>query len=145
MPPATPPEDLPLPADERPTSLVHVAHAVGDLAVGLRLFADLLGGREAGRGEDGASRWVDLTWPDAGRIRLIEPRGPASPLASSLAASLVSWIGARPGRLHHLAFTVPDPATVPGASPKDDGLWEVAPESNFGVRVLLRRGLPGSS
>jgi uncharacterized protein YjbJ (UPF0337 family) len=129
-----PPEGFPRPADHRPTSLIHVAHAVPSSTAGLRLFAGLLGGREAWRGGDGVSRWVDLTWSGPGRIRLVEPSGLTSPLAD--------WIEQRPGRIHHLAFTVPDPETVLGASPRAEGFWEVEPEDNFGVRLLLRSPQP---
>jgi methylmalonyl-CoA/ethylmalonyl-CoA epimerase len=124
-----PPEGFTQPVDHVASSLIHVAHALPSLPVGLRLFAGLLGGREEARGEDRVGRWVDLTWPGPGRIRLVEPSGPASPLAE--------WIGPRPGRVHHLAFVGPDPATVRSASPQADGPWEVAPERNFGVRLQL--------
>jgi uncharacterized protein YjbJ (UPF0337 family) len=126
-----PPEGFPQPASGTPASLVHVAHAVPGLASGLRLFADLLGGQEAARGEDAGTRWVDLTWPGQARIRVVEPSRLSSPLAD--------WIGGRPGRLHHLAFVLPDPPSVAGGSERSDGVWEVAPEHNFGVRLLLQR------
>ena len=85
---------------------------------------------------EAADPHVDLAWPGPGRIRLIEARSTA----------LREWVGTRPGRLHHLAFTLADPASVPGAEPLSrvddgadgtDGVFEVAPERNRGVRLRL--------
>jgi len=118
---------VPLP-DDYPTvtapqaTLDRVTHAVASLDGALALFRDVLAGEELGRDADEAGRWVDLGWhgPDSeGRIRLVEPSSPSSPLAA--------WIGDRPGRVHHLAFTVPD----------DPGRREVTPEQNLGVRLLI--------
>jgi methylmalonyl-CoA/ethylmalonyl-CoA epimerase len=116
-----PPKGMPARA-EPPASLDHVAHAVADLDDGLALFAGLLGGAEQGRGEDEAAWWVDLAWPGPGRIRLLAPRSPASPVAAAL--------GGRPGRVHSLWFTVP---SLPAGPPQ-----VVEPEENRGVRLVLR-------
>jgi uncharacterized protein YjbJ (UPF0337 family) len=124
-----PPENFPVAPREVRARLVHAAHAVRDLAEGARLFGDLLGGEEVGRGEDRGSVWVDLAWPGPGRVRLLQPDGPNSPLAE--------WIGDRPGRFHHLAFGRDDPASVTDAALRADGVWEVAPDKNLGVRLLL--------
>jgi hypothetical protein len=105
---------------EAPASLVHVAHALADLADGTRLFVDLLGGEAFAEGSAEGIRWVDLRWPGPGRIRLLA----GDPLAG--------WLEGRTGRVHHLAFAVADPDGVPGAV---DG--EVAPERNHGVRLRL--------
>ena len=102
-----------------PATLERVTHAVASLDVGLALLADLLAGEEIGRGDDEAGRWVDLAWRGPGRVRLIEPTTPSSPIAT--------WIGDRAGRVHHLAFE------LPGAGP----LHEVSPEANLGVRLLI--------
>jgi methylmalonyl-CoA/ethylmalonyl-CoA epimerase len=115
---------IPLPDDypevtREPAVLERVTHAVASIDVGLHLFADLLAGEDVGRGADEAGRWVDLAWAGGGRVRLIEPTSPSSPIAT--------WIGDRAGRVHHLAFA------VPGAGP----LHEVAPEDNEGVRLLV--------
>jgi hypothetical protein len=101
-----------------PATLERVTHAVASLDVGLALFRDLLAGDELDKGEDAEGRWVDLAWPGPGRVRLIEPATPSSPLAA--------WIGDRPGRVHHLSFL------VDGADPH-----EVAPEENEGVRLYV--------
>lgn len=106
-------------AEGQPATLERVTHAVASLDIGLRLFASLLAGEELDRGTDEASRWVDLGWPGPGRIRLVEPTSPSSPIAR--------WIGERAGRVHHLAFRVPG-----GGDPR-----EVSPEDNHGVRLVL--------
>jgi hypothetical protein len=124
-----PPEGFPMPLRKARAAFVHVAHAMPRLEDGLRLFAEVLGGQEAGRGEEGGERWVDLVWPGPGRIRLMEPVGPTSPLAE--------WIGDRSGRIHHLAFTTTAPEVVSAAQQNTDGTWEVAPEDNLGVRLIL--------
>lgn len=110
---------------DRPASLVHVAHAVADLEEGRRLFVGLLGGEPLAEGEAGGIRWVDLRWPGPGRVRLLH----GEPLAP--------WLDRRAGRVHHLAFAVDDPAGVPGATPAERGVHEVAPGDNHGVRLRL--------
>jgi catechol 2,3-dioxygenase-like lactoylglutathione lyase family enzyme len=132
-----PPEGFPVSRPGTAATLVHVAHAVPDLANGLRLFADLLGGELVRQGADRGSRWVELTWPSPGRLRLLQPDGPSSPLTP--------WIGDRSGRLHHLAFAFDDPAAVAGSSRRSDGVWEVGPDQNHGVRLLLSPESHGSS
>jgi methylmalonyl-CoA/ethylmalonyl-CoA epimerase len=115
------PPGLPEPADP-PSSLDHVAHAVADLDDGLALFAGLLGGEERDRGEDEGARWVELSWPGPGRIRLVAPTTSSSPVATVLAG--------RPGRVHSLAFTVP---SLPAGRPR-----VVEPTEVLGVRLVLR-------
>ena len=88
------------------------------------------------RGEAAGERWVDLEWPGAGRLRLIEPDGARSPIGE--------WLGDWPGRIHHLAFTLADPAAVPAARRLSSEAWEVAPEDNLGVRLMLLPLTPGS-
>ncbi len=103
-------------------ALTRVTHAVANLDNGLRLFEGLLGGAALGDGDEESARWVDVGWPGPGRVRVATPTSPSSPLAA--------WLGDRPGRVHHLAFSV-------------EGLdrpTEVAPEDNFGVRLLLSPG-----
>ena len=131
-----PPEGFPPPGDAEPASLVRVAHAVARIDDGVRLFAGLLAGTQTARGEAAGERWVDLEWPGAGRLRLIEPVGARSPVSE--------WLGERPGRIHHLAFTLTDPAAVPAARRLTAEAWEVAPEDNLGVRLMLLPLTPGS-
>jgi catechol 2,3-dioxygenase-like lactoylglutathione lyase family enzyme len=111
--------------DERAT-LVHVAHAVADLDEGRRLFVDLLGGRIQQEGDADGYRWLDLAWPGPGRVRLLS------------GAPLDEWLAGRAGRVHHLAFATAEPSAVPGAhETARTGTYEVAPEDNAGVRLLL--------
>jgi hypothetical protein len=131
------PEGFPMRPDVEPASLVRVAHAVARLDDGLRLFAELLGGQETGRGETAGGRWVDLQWPGPGRLRLIEPDGPRSPVRE--------WIGGRPGRIHHLAFELARPGAVPAARQLTARRWEVPPEDNLGVRLVLLPLTPSSA
>jgi hypothetical protein len=116
-----PPPGLPEPADPA-SSLDHVAHAVADLDGGLALFAGLLGGAEQDRGDDEGARWVELAWAGPGRIRLVAPTTPSSPVATVLAG--------RTGRVHSLAFTVP---SLPAGRPR-----VVEPDGTLGVRLVLR-------
>ena len=124
-----PPAGFP-PSTAGPATLEHVSHLVRSLDGARRLFAGLLGGEEVDRGEDEAARWVELRWPGPGRLRLVEPASPGGPLRD--------WLGDLPGRVHHLAFASEDPAAVPGARPLADGRYEVPPEENRGVRLVLR-------
>jgi catechol 2,3-dioxygenase-like lactoylglutathione lyase family enzyme len=126
---AEPAADDTAPRVPEPATLVRVVHAVASMHDGLRLFAGLLGGEETGRGEDEAATWVDLAWPGPGRIRVLAPCDEHSPVAT--------WLDGRAGRLHHLAFTVDRPGEVPDAVALADGSWEVPPERNLGVRLIL--------
>jgi methylmalonyl-CoA/ethylmalonyl-CoA epimerase len=112
-----------IPARREPAAaLDHVAHAVASIADALRLFRGVLGATEAGRGADEAARWVDLAWAGPGRLRLLEPSSPTSPVAR--------WLSGRPGRVHHLAFTAPD-VTAPD---------EREPDGMTGTRVRVSPG-----
>jgi len=124
--------DLPAPRTTERATLVRVTHAVASLDAGTRLFVDLLAGEELDRGKDEDGSWIDLAWPGPGRIRLVEPSSPASPVAT--------WLGDRAGRLLHLEFTTHAPEDVPDATRNSDGTFTVAPEHNLGVRLLLREG-----
>lgn len=128
-----PPPDLPSPTPTTPAVLDHVTHVVADLDDGAALFRDLLGGRQVAEGPLEGGRFVDLAWPSGGCIRLV------APLADDDGTSpWTEWLDGRPGRIHHLAFTVADPASVPDAIPTRDGSWVVPPERNLGVRLVLR-------
>jgi methylmalonyl-CoA/ethylmalonyl-CoA epimerase len=120
-PPATPAAS--------PARLDHVALAVADLDAPRQLFEQILEGKVVDAGDDVLGCWTELAWPGPGRVRFIEPRGSAR-----------EWLGDRPGRIHHLAFTVDDPRSVAGSAERDDGSYEVRPEDNLGVRLILRGG-----
>jgi hypothetical protein len=121
------PDWLPTPRTDEPATLVHVAHALADLDEGRRLFVDLLAGSVVAEGETEGISWTDLAWPGPGRVRLLtgDPLGP--------------WLDGRAGRVHHLAFATKDPNGVDGARPTADdrGTYEVPPDTNRGVRLLL--------
>jgi hypothetical protein len=102
---------------------------VASLDEGRRLFGGILGGTESGSGREAGSEWVDLEWDDDGRIRLLHPTDPDSALAQ--------WLRGRPGGIRHLDIVVDEPERVAGAVEQSDGVWEIAPEGNFGVRLLL--------
>ena len=110
-------------------SLVRIVHAVADLEGGTRLFAGLLGGSAVDRGADESTRWVELAWPGPGRVRLVTPSSPASPVAT--------WLGDRPGRVHHIAFSGVSGADLEGAVALADGSYELPPDSATGTRLLL--------
>src|SRR5205823_4503682 len=116
-----PPRDIPT-AGQPAASLVHVAHAVASIDDALRLFADVLGATELDKGEDDDARWVELGWTGPGRLRLVEPASPSSPIKA--------WLDGRTGRVHHLAFTatgVVEPRVL-------------EPDAETGTRVIVRPG-----
>lgn len=127
-----PPPEAPMAHAGSPATLTHVTHIVADLEAAVGLFQGLLDGRPAETFTPGTpvlgGEAVDLAWPGPGRLRLLQPT-PGTPESA--------WLGGRSGRLHHVAFTVPDPAVVHEAVPVGDGRLEVPPERNGGVRLLL--------
>ena len=69
------------------------------------------------------------------------PIGRARPRPELTAAErgpLVDWLGGAAGRVHHLAFTCDEPASVPGAARLASGVYEVPPDGMTGTRLLLR-------
>jgi methylmalonyl-CoA/ethylmalonyl-CoA epimerase len=120
-----PPTGFPETELDEPADLRRVVHAVRSLGDALALFEGVLGGL---RREDGDG-WVELSWPPDGRVRLVEARTP----------EVLAWIDGLPGRVHEVAFAVPDPAAVPGAE-RDGDRWIVPPERNLGVRLALEPG-----
>lgn len=122
------PDGFPAPAAP-PAVLDHVTHVVADLDDAAAVWQHLLGGHPEDEGEEGGGHHLDLAWPGPGRVRLLAPEGAGSPLWG--------WLDGRPGRVHHLAFTVTDPGAVPGAVAADDGTWVVPPDANLGVRLVL--------
>ncbi len=123
------PADLPAPRTPEPADLVHVAHAVASLDEGLRLFSGVLGGREEARGTADQHRWVDVAWPEAGRLRLVAPSTEGSPLWS--------WLGGRSGRVSYLGFACGDPGDLVGARPLAGSAWSVPAADNLGVGLVL--------
>jgi catechol 2,3-dioxygenase-like lactoylglutathione lyase family enzyme len=149
-----PPEGFPTERRDPPASLVRVTHAVSDLGAAVALFEGLLGGRLAARGTapDGTWEFADLQWPGPPLLRLVSPASRADGASVRAGTPLGDWLGELPGRLHHLAFSLPrarhgpspheqravEPRTdVPGLHP-DDGLAPVIePGDNFGTRLVL--------
>ena len=115
-----------------PATLLRVSHAVASMRDGLALFHDLLGGRPVERGGDDAATWIELAWPGPGRVRLLEPASPASPLTA--------WLDGRSGRVHHVAFAIGDPSAVEGAVADGAGAFEIAPHRGQGTRLILITG-----
>jgi methylmalonyl-CoA/ethylmalonyl-CoA epimerase len=111
-----------------PARLRHVEHLVADLDAALDLFAGPLAGEVDDDGADPDGRWSELRWPGPGRIRLVAPADDERR----------AWLADRPGRLHHVAFDVDDPAVVPDAGPPGPGgVREIDPARNLGVRLRL--------
>jgi hypothetical protein len=113
-----------------PASFDRIVHLVSDLDGARGLFEGLLDGTVTDRGDDRLGEFVDLAWPGPGRLRLVRPTDERAR----------HWLGDRAGRLHHLRFTVADPAAVRGARPTPEGEWELRPEDNRGVRLRLAAG-----
>jgi methylmalonyl-CoA/ethylmalonyl-CoA epimerase len=115
--------EVPPPKIARPATLERIVHLVADLDAALGLFERTLGGLRGQTTDDS----VDLSWPGAGRICLVEPRHP----------DLIEWMGTRPGRVHHLEFALDDPAAIADAVAIGEAAWEITPERNLGVRLRL--------
>ncbi len=100
--------------------MLFIAHAVSEFDSHLRRFVELLDGRVDARGFDESllAEWIDLTWENSARIRLLKAAEASSPL--------VEWLGERPGRIHHVAYS--DVAGFVG---------EVSPEQNMGLRLIV--------
>jgi catechol 2,3-dioxygenase-like lactoylglutathione lyase family enzyme len=122
--------ELPPPRVADAASLVRIVLLVADLEAAAGLFGDILGGTRGQCTDDS----VDLGWPGAASLCLVQPRQP----------ELIEWMGPRPGRVHHLEITLDHPEAVPDAVAIADGVWEVAPEANLGVRLRLHANDDGS-
>jgi methylmalonyl-CoA/ethylmalonyl-CoA epimerase len=135
-----------------PATLVRATHAVADLDRGLLLFRELLGGSVSGRGASGTEEWVDLAWDGPLALRLVAPVHPGAGEGAS--TPLAAWLGARPGRLHHVLFRTEEARLVGDAQPVPDGLPGTAdllaapspdtappsvvePEDNLGLRLVV--------
>ena len=111
--------ESPVPRGDAAASLDRITHVVPALDRGLSLFERLLGGTAADAGEDETGRGVELGWKGPGRVRVMAP--------TSSSSAYADWLGDRPGRIHHLAFSVPGLGRA----------LEVPPDDNLGVRLLL--------
>ena len=143
------PEGFPTDPTGSPASLVRVTHAVADLGVGLALFEALLGGSSTGRGvaRDRTWEYADLRWPGPLALRLIAPISGERERRAERELDLAAWLGDASGRLHHLAFTLPDDESaqhggasaleVPGVLPDDGPARVVDPQDNLGTRLVL--------
>lgn len=123
------PEAQQLPPSLRATTptLSLVEHLVADLESAVKLFAGPLAMEEIERGVDADGAYAILgsgPW----RLKLIQP----------VNSTWQHWMGARPGRLLQLSFVLDDPGTIPGAEPRVDGGYELAPDYNLGTRLVLR-------
>src|SRR5205814_2234692 len=110
-----------------------IGHAVASLDDGLRFLSGTLEGAETMRGDDDefalGAHWAELEWPNEGRIRLFSPSSDASPLAH--------WLNGRRGGIHHLAVSLEEPAAVHDTIGRGEGVWEVIPDDNLGMRLFL--------
>jgi catechol 2,3-dioxygenase-like lactoylglutathione lyase family enzyme len=112
------PPNFPAANGNVPAALEGVVHLVADLDSARALFVELLAGTITNEDKTPDGHVLDLAWPGPGRLRLIEPESDA----------LRSWLGPRPGRVHHLRFsfdTEPEHVRV------------VAPEDNLGTRLVV--------
>ena len=161
------PADFPRPAQPAAT-LVRATHAVADLAFGESVFVGLLGGTVSARttSPDGTIVAVDLSWPGPLGLRLVgpvlhppqstprraagteagtTPEGTPHTTSTTFDArhttvrALHAWLDGRPGRLHHVVFSVPDPLATPGSHPvtpvhpSDPPAAEIGPGDLVGV------------
>jgi catechol 2,3-dioxygenase-like lactoylglutathione lyase family enzyme len=143
------PEEFPPGPIPPAASLIHVTHAVRDLDAALGLFQVLLGGESTKRSVGPAGDWeyVDVQWSGPLKLRLVAPTA-AAPATSPL----LTWLGNREGRVHHLAFDLPGPADTvplsegppidtPGVLPGSDAVQVVAAADNLGTGLVLRSPL----
>jgi catechol 2,3-dioxygenase-like lactoylglutathione lyase family enzyme len=139
---APPPEGFPTARPASPAALLHVTHAVSDLDGAVQLYSELLGGEVAHHDVPEGAGWeaVTIRWTGPLDLRIVAPSGAGGDLRH--------WLGGRPGRLHHLAFSqagaranrgahVAEHA-VPGWLPGDAPLRLVLePDANLGTRVVV--------
>jgi methylmalonyl-CoA/ethylmalonyl-CoA epimerase len=107
-------------------TLTRLVHLVADLDAAVALFSGVLNMTIANKGTDNDGRFVSLSsgpWT----LRLVEPTDDV----------LRHWLGSRAGRLHHAAFAMDEAGNVPDARPLGDGRYEVPPEDNLGLRLIL--------
>ncbi len=106
-----------------------IVHLVADLQAALMLYRDVLQGTVVAQdSEPDGSAFCELKWPGPGRLLLRQP--------ADLAER--AWLGDRTGRTHHLEFAIANPHTIRDAKRLVSGWWEIAPESNHGVRLRIK-------
>lgn len=146
-----PPESFPQDLRDPPASLVRVTHAVADLDSGLALYQGLLGGTVGAQGTapDGSWTYADVSWSGPLPLRLIAPLGEGAGALGGTGggSALWDWLGNRPGRVHHLAFSF-DAAEghgrrrdqthpeVPGVL-DSEGAEVIEPDRNLGTRLVV--------
>ena len=118
------------PSPERSSSLENITLVVASLEHANQLFVDVLGGRVVDSGQDVDTRWLEASWPGEGVIRFVEPGS---------GTELRDWLDGRPGAVHHLTIATATPAEVPGTSAFAEGVWEVEPSLNHGLRLLVTK------
>lgn len=142
------PEGFPAAPAGLPAALTHVTHAVADMDDGLELFAGLLGGStiDLGVGPQGGWRAVEVRWRGPLAVRLVAPTANADQ-----AAPLRQWLGAKTGRVHHLAFAgslqLDETAqqNVAGVFRHEGPVCVIEPPAPLGVRVVVRsERVPGT-
>ena len=126
---------LPPTHHEQPTALASVIHLAADVQAAAAMF-------EGPLGMERVDEWKDPNIGVAVKLRsgpwnlqLIQPADP----------TMAHWMGNRSGRLQLLHFQLDDPGLVPGArrvklwggGEPQDSMFEVPPEHNLGVRLLL--------
>lgn len=109
-----------------PPTLSLVEHLVADLESAIKLFGGPLAMDQIERTSD-TNGEVAVLASGPWRLRLIQPVNP----------TWNHWLGARPGRLLQLRFSVDDPAVVPGLEARPDGGYELTPDDNLGTRLIL--------
>jgi catechol 2,3-dioxygenase-like lactoylglutathione lyase family enzyme len=122
-----PPLPVPAPRGGVVARLDRIVHLVADLEAARAFFTGVLDARVDGECETDLGRAVDVAWPGPGRVRLVAPSEPAA----------TAWLGARNGRVHHLAFSAPAPFPLAHARRVASDTVEIPPEHNLGTRLRL--------
>jgi len=79
--------------------LDHVAVALHAIKPALKLYRDGLGGEYLMGGDQGSWRWVQLRYPNGGKVELLEPLGEGF---------LTKFLESRGEGLHHVTFKTDD-------------------------------------
>lgn len=96
----------------RPASLSRAVHVVRDPNEATGLFVDLLGGQITAEHIDTDGRpCMDLAWGGPSSLRLVTPTAEEIDKADGV---LMTWLGDRRGRLHHLEMAAQEPEGLAG-------------------------------